>query len=300
LWQPTRLMSDKELRRARRAVLAERSRELVQAIGAGDDASVERAVRDLSQSRRYLAPLALLIGAFTMLFQAVGVLVRNWRLALIEVLPAMWIWFAMLDLKAHFLRGMSFTLVYGTVLIPVLLGIALMTTASFYLNAVFAFAIAKPGSPQIGPAFTEARSHLRAIVPAGLITGLCLGLAAVVAPRLGRWWFAVSLSIVVAFMMWAYVMIPSRLVGLSSKTSPRRDRLWSSAIAGALGAAVCSPPYALGRLGIVLLGSHRLFVIGVVLITMGITLQSGATGAVKAIKMSAKLALGESTDNPGL
>jgi uncharacterized membrane protein len=35
-----------------------------------------------------------------------------------------------------------------------------------------------------------------------------------------------------------------------------------------------------------------LFVLGIVLLVVGFTLQAGATGAVKAIKMSAKLAAG--------
>jgi hypothetical protein len=34
------------------------------------------------------------------------------------------------------------------------------------------------------------------------------------------------------------------------------------------------------------------FVLGIVLLMLGLTLQAGATGAVKAIKMSAKLAAG--------
>ena len=63
-------------------------------------------------------------------------------------------------------------------------------------------------------------------------------------------------------------------------------------IGGTLGAIVCTPPYVLGRLGILLLGSHALFAFGVVLLALGLTLQAGATGAVKAIKMSAKLGAG--------
>ena len=58
---------------------------------------------------------------------------------------------------------------------------------------------------------------------------------------------------------------------------------------GALGAVVCTPPYLLARAGILLLGSPGLVVLGVVLLTIGATLQAGATGAVKTVKMSAKL-----------
>jgi hypothetical protein len=64
---------------------------------------------------------------------------------------------------------------------------------------------------------------------------------------------------------------------------------------------VCTPPYAIARGGIVLLGSRTWFALGVVLVVVGFTLQAGATGAVKAVKMSAKLVAGNplSEDSAG-
>jgi hypothetical protein len=55
---------------------------------------------------------------------------------------------------------------------------------------------------------------------------------------------------------------------------------------------VCTPPYALARVGLLMLGSHTLFIAGCVVLAIGLTLQAGATGAVKAVKMSAKLISG--------
>ncbi len=104
------------------------------------------------------------------------------------------------------------------------------------------------------------------------------------------------MSIVVGAMMFFYVAIPSRLLGLKSGTYSRRDKLAASAMGGLLGAVICTPPYAIGRLGILMLGSKTLFVFGVILLVIGFTLQAGATGSVKAIKMSAKLAAGRSLD----
>jgi hypothetical protein len=76
-----------------------------------------------------------------------GPLFTNWRLTLIQVLPAMWIWAAIFDLKAHVLHGRTFHVLTGPVVIPLMLAVALITAASFYLNAVFAYAIAGPGPP---------------------------------------------------------------------------------------------------------------------------------------------------------
>ncbi|HYA67218.1 MAG TPA: hypothetical protein VED63_00660, partial [Acidimicrobiales bacterium] len=79
----------------------------------------------------------------------------------------------------------------------------------------------------------------------------------------------------------------------------RGDKLKASAVGGALGAVVCSPPYALGRVGLILLGSRTFFALGIVLVSVGVVLQAGATSAVKTIKMSAKLVAGRSVNETG-
>jgi hypothetical protein len=271
--------------------LAAHIRRLLDAIGEGDDAKVEAALRQLSGRTRMLAPLGLVIGGFVMLFQGVKLLYVNWRLTLVQILPAMWIWLAMLDLKAHVFRGRSYHFVYGWALLGAIAAVAVVTAGSFFLNAVFAFAIGRSGRPEIRPAFAQARSHGAVVLGSGAVIGVLLGIAALYLRRWGHWWFAVAMSIVVAIMMLAYVLIPSRLIGVKT-TYSTADKLKAGAVGGALGAAVCTPPYMLGRIGILMLGSHILFVPGVLLLALGLTLQAGATGAVKAIKMSAKLTAG--------
>jgi hypothetical protein len=224
----------------------------------------------------------------------VKLLFTNWRLTLIQVLPAMWIWAAMYDLKLHLklhLQGNTLRVLTGPVVIPAVLGIAVLTAASFYLNAVFAFAIVEPGGPTIRPAFTRARSHLAIVLGSGLVVGILLGFSAVIAVRWGVFWFGLSLSAVIGVMMLCYVAVPARLIGMKT-THSKRDKLTASVVGGAVGAVICTPPYALGRIGLLLLGSSTFFVLGVILFAVGLTLQAGATGAVKTIKMSAKLISG--------
>lgn len=249
---------------------------------------VEDAVLRLSRSRRWLAPLALVVGAFTMLFQGLRLVFSNWRLTLIQILPAMWIWLAMLDLKLHVLHGRSFHVIRGPILIPLVLAVAAMTTASFFLNAVFAFAIAADGPPDIRRGFATTRSHLVAVLAWGGGAGLLLAFATLIVTRWGHPWFGLVLSAVVGLLMVCYIGVPARLLGVKPAMS-RRDKLAASAVSGTVGAAICSPPYALGRIGILMLGSHVLFIPGIFVVALGFTLQAGATGAVKAIKMSASL-----------
>jgi hypothetical protein len=271
----------------RRAALLASIGRLVRAIQDGDEATVEAVLR-LSRSRRVFAPLAFTVGAFAMLLDGLRLLLANWRLTLIQILPAVWIWLAMFDLRLHVLHGRSFHSLRGPVLIPIGLAITAITAASFFLNAVFAFAIAGSRPPQIRPAVAAARLRLTPILLSGATVGVLLALSTTVAPRWGSPWFTVSLGTVVGVMMVCYVAVPSRLIGVKRNYS-RRDKLTASALSTALSATVCTPPYLLGRLGILMLGSRVLLIPGIFVLTIGFTLQAGATGAVRAIKMSATL-----------
>ena len=280
-------MRDSKLTR-RFAAFSGRVRALVRAIEQSDEAAIEAAVVRLSRSRRVFAPLVFAVGAFTLLVDGLKLLVANRRLLLVQIPPAVWVWVAMADLKAHVLHGSTFNVLRGPVLIPIVLVIVAITVAAFFLNAVFAFAITRPGRPEIRPAVAQARRHLTPILCWGAAVGLLLAFSTVIVTRWGRPWFTISLGITVALMMVCYVAVPSRLIGVKP-TYSRREKLVTSAVSGVLGATVSAPPYILGRIGLLMLGSDLLLIPGIVLIAVGVTLQAGATGAVRAIKMSVKL-----------
>ena len=80
--------------------------------------------------------------------------------------------------------------------------------------------------------------------------------------------------------------------------SGRGAKLAATAVTGLFGAIVCTPPYAIARGGILLLDS-ALFPLGIALLIIGLMLEAGATGAVKAIKVSAKLLADRSPHTPG-
>lgn len=198
----------------------------------------------------------------------------------------------MLDLKIHALHSRSFIVRHGLIAALLVGAITVVTAAAFALNAVFAFAIAGPGHPpQIRPASARARAHPRVVLGSGAVIGLVLGPSAIVVPRWGAGWLTLSMGAVIGVMMVSYVAVPSRLIGITPKRS-KRAKLAASAISGALGSVVCTPSYLLGRAGILMLGSPSLLIPGIIVLAVGFTLESGATGAVKAIKISAKLAGG--------
>jgi Integrase core domain len=119
-----------------------------------------------------------------------------------------------------------------------------------------------------------------------------LAFSTLIVTRWSKPWFTISLGIVVGVMMVCYVAVPSRLTGAKPPKQSKRDKLATTAVGGALSVTVCTPPYVLGRVGILMLGSSGviIFIAGIFLVAFGVTLQAGATGAVRAIKMSATLA----------
>jgi hypothetical protein len=291
-----------QARRSRRRSVRQLWRRLIVAIRDGDEQTVEQAVLQLAQTRKIFAPLALIVGAFVMLFNALRLLVTNWRLMLVEAFPALLIWAVTLDLKAHVLHGKEFNVVRGPIVVVLFVLAVLATIAAFFLNAAFAFAISQPGSPDLTAGFREARRHARAIIGWGGVIGLALGVAAILVPRWGLRWFALTLGTVLAVMMVFYVAVPARIVGVQTAKPTdmqgRRDKLAATAVAGLVGAIICAPPYVISRVGEGLLGNASLFALGVALIVIGLTLEAGATGAVKAIKVSAKLLAGQSAAAP--
>jgi hypothetical protein len=279
-------------------------RRLIAAIRENDERKVEDAVLQLARTRKILAPLALAVGAFVMLFNGLRLLVMNWRLILVQALPAMWIWGATLDLKIHVLYGRQFHVIRGPIVLVLFAAVVLITVAVFYLNAAFAFAISQPGPPDVGAGFYQARKHIRAVTIWGTCVGLALAVATMLAPRWGLHWFVILLGIALAVLMVCYVAVPARIAGMrtakpaTTTRSGRGAKLAAIAVTGLFGAIVCTPPYAIARGGIVLLDGSA-FPLGVALLVIGLMLEAGATGAVKAIKVSAKLLAGQQPEKPG-
>ena len=113
------------------------------------------------------SPLAFAVSAFTLLFDGLRLLVSNWRLTLVQILPAVWVWAAMADLKVHVLHGQSFTVLQGPILVPIILAIVAITVAVFFLNAVSRSrsrdqAPPRSGRPSLTHGVTLCRSWCRA------------------------------------------------------------------------------------------------------------------------------------------
>ena len=100
-----------------------------------DPAEIEAAATQLSQTHRWLAPLGYVAGTLALIVAGIKPLFKNWRLTLVELVPATWVWFSMWNLKAHVLDGRSIHHFHGWISVVGVLLMVIAATIAFYCNA---------------------------------------------------------------------------------------------------------------------------------------------------------------------
>jgi hypothetical protein len=273
---------------------------LVLAIVNADPAAIEAASRQLGESRKYLAPVAWAAGTLVLLVQGIKLLILNWRLSLVQLIPAAWVWLASWDLKQHLLHGMSFAKLPFLARAALAIAIVAFTIAAFWCNTVFAFAIDHPPPPRILPAWRRAREGRRQVLQWGLTVGGALAFATVVVPRFaGVWLFSLILSAVLAVMLISFVAVPARIIGVTRQKLPPREAIGRVAAGGTLSAVAMAPGFLLGRVGLILLGLHHFHILGFIMLSIGTALYAAGMSSVKAVKLSMKLTPSAASTTPG-
>jgi hypothetical protein len=259
------------------------------AVADADPSEIEATVRRLGESRVYLAPVAWAAGALVLLVRGVKLLFLNWRLTLVELVPAVWLWIVMWDIKQHALRNAPFRhfTVGG---MAALAALAVMASiASFWCNTVFAFAISGP-RPRIGPAALQARPYMVRIVRSGVLLGLALAVSAVVIPRIGaRWLYLSAMVSLYAVMLTSFVVVPARILGLKKQKLPARQAIGRLTVGGVLSAIAMTPGFLFDRVGLVLLGTPHFRILGFILLSIGTALYAAGMSSVRAVKLTMKL-----------
>jgi hypothetical protein len=281
-----------EARRSRRGkvrVQLERIVHFARVVANADADEIEAAAQRLGESRRYLAPVAWAAGAIVLVIRGIKLLILNWRLTLIQVIPALWVWLVLWDLKAHTLRAVPFRqITVGGMIVLIVLAVAL-SIAAFWCNTVFGFAI-DGEKPRIAPAARQANAHLGIVVVAGVAVGLLLAFAVIVVPRIGSTWlYASALGGVWSVMLISFVAIPARIIGAKRKKLPPRQAVGSWATGGALSAVAMTPGFLLDRLGLILLAQPGWDILGLVMLSAGTALYAAGMSSVRAVKLSMKL-----------
>jgi hypothetical protein len=259
------------------------------AVADAEPARVEATVVGLSGTRGYLAPLAWVAGTLVLVVRGAQLLLLNWRLTLIELVPATWVWLATWDLKRHGLRARPLQhLETAELLVGLAIAVAL-SIAAFWCNAVFGFAITHQ-PPRIGSALRQVRPFLGRITAIGFGMGLFVAAGLLLIPRIdSQWLYWAAVGGVYGVMLVALVVVPARIIGVSKQRLTRTQTIGRWVAGGALSAVAMTPGFVLDRLGVVMLGIPGLRLVGLLLLTLGAGLYAAGLSTVKAIKLSMKL-----------
>ena len=130
----------------RRAEAIARLRSFVRFVEQEDEKMVEQ-VLQLSRSRRLFAPLAYTVGAFAMLLGGLRRLIGDWWLIAIELLPAIWLWLAMYDLRQQAFHSRSFHGAHEARLAPGLPRPLFVLTLSIAVGLLMVVNLSRPGAP---------------------------------------------------------------------------------------------------------------------------------------------------------
>lgn len=250
-----------------------------------DPARIESAALELGRTRRLFAPIAFVAGTLGLVVVGVKPLVKNWRLTLVEFVPAAWIWVSLWNLKSHVLDQRGVHVVHDVWYVPVAIVFVAVAILAFWCNAIFVFAIG--GSPPLlRPAVPKAREHLRTILFWGVLIGGLHAFVSLVVSGWSKLAYDVSLSAVVGLMMVTFVTVPASMAGISKHRSKPRDRVARAAVGGTIAAVASTPGFLLDRIGLLMIGTKSLRIPGFCVLSIGVALQVAATSSTKAVKLS--------------
>jgi hypothetical protein len=271
------------------AVAARRTRReslkrAVAAVRATDATRVESALTDLGGRRRWLTPVVFAAGAVALVFDGVVLLLQNWRLTLLQALPAIWIWVMTWNLKTNFVTKPTISTGFAII---AAIGVVTAAQVAYWCNAIFAYTMVQE-RVDTRAAFREARARWHLIGGLALLTGGVQATIWLLMPRLNTHWLWLALLVMFVVQIYLFIAIPCWLIGVR-KTGSRRERAAQSVTTGVLSGIASLPGFLLNRVGWLLLGSGGLGVLGGVLVAIGAVFHVTASSSVRVVKLSVRL-----------
>jgi hypothetical protein len=272
-------------------------RRIVRGIIDADAAEVERATVEVSERSRWLAPLAFVAGAIALTVLGIKPLLVNWRLTLIELVPAAWLWMMMFNLRHHVVDGTQVHALHPLWWILVGAAFVGLAMAAFFCNAIFAVALGT-GDKHIRPAVRIAWSHWRLLLMWSLIIGVGHAVSVIWIARISPNAYAVAQTIVLAVALVTFISVPASIAGVRRRSATRRDRVAKAAVGSTMSAVVSLPGFILDRVGLILLTVQNWHWLGFVCLSIGVAMQLAATTSTRAVKLSTVLVNSDASAAP--
>jgi hypothetical protein len=249
---------------------------------------VAEALRELGRRTWWGVPLVLVGRTLDALVSAVLLLMTTARLALVEVVPALWLGAIIWDWRVHSTGELPLPAVRGWVAGLVAVSVLVVNLTAYWCNAVLSFALREPRPIRIGQAFRAAHIHGRTITVWALTIGVVHVFVSIFLSRTSTAWFGVGITAVVVVQMYALVALPVSLAGLSFKGIPRTQRVGTTIATAALTLVALTPGLVLTRVAVGLMNIGAPW-IGAAVLVVAVLVQVAATSAVHTVALATKL-----------
>jgi hypothetical protein len=273
----------------------ERWHTLVRAVAAVRSLEPERVqveVRRLGTRRRWLKPLAYAAGTVAIVFQGVLLLLRDWRLLLLQLVPATWLWLMTWNLRTHLFSKSDLPTAYRPLLA---VSVILVSLLAYWCNAVFAFTVTQTGPrADVRMAFRQARERWRFITGIALATGVLQAGVWAGLSRVSVRAFVIGLTVMLVVQIYMFIAVPLWLLGGKPKES-RREAITRSATTGVLSGVASAPGFLFNRIGLLLLGIGSVWWLGVILVSLSAVLHVTASSSVRVVKLTVRLGVARPT-----
>jgi hypothetical protein len=256
-----------------------------ESVRATNPSRIQELVDDLSGRSRWLEPLAYAAGTLAIVFDGVVLLFREWRLILLQIVSAAWLWAASWNLRSHIFDQKHPPIAHAT---EIAIGAMVVTQVAYWCNATFAFTLNQDMPIRIRPAFAVARGYWRQITGVALAVGVLQAATWLVLPGVGMSWFWLATAIIFAIQLYMFVALPMWLLRVR-KTGTRRDRTIRSLTTGVLSGVAAIPGFLLNRIGLLLMGIGPLWWLGVAIFSFSVVVHVAASSSTRVVKMSVKL-----------
>lgn len=240
----------------------------------------------------------LVVSVYRALGEGMALIRHHWRLALVELVPALWLT-AIVTTAVHDLRlwesgswGAPDTVVRVGVTrsdLRTVAGLALTGAAIYSCNAVFAFAALDEEGPSLRRALERGRSRLPRAALMGVVAGLLQIAPRVVPVPPTRTLALAQITGLLTLQLVLFVAVPARLAGVDPRGQPLIQRLLLSGVAVVLSLLAVVPSLVVGRIGTELVASDTWRPLGLLLFAAALVLQVAAMVTVKSVALAAKL-----------
>jgi len=265
----------------------------VSAVADADPEEIEATARRLGSSRRYLAPVAWVAGMLVLVVRGIRLLLWNWRLLVLELVPATWVWVTLSDLRHEGLRAPPLR---DITVLDVLLAVSVAAVASLaalWCNCVFGFAVSQP-HPRVRPAIRQTWPYRRRLAVASVVVGAGVATGFAVIPRLDSVWvYAACVGAMYGIMLSSLVVMPAWVIGIARRRFGPLETVQRWVTGWALAAVAMAPGFIMAHLGDRIIDLRRFDVLGYVVLILGVILYAAGLSSVKAVTLSMKLEIPE-------